>query len=134
MYHQQLAIKGTNSMDKLYPASLFAIAGLFAQELPKDVMSWESISFKVFLIIIVVALSSYQLYRDKCDRNIAAEHHRELRETLKEISGTLHNADVSHERLTKLAEQQLDDSRQIRNDNSEIYRRQWDLFMKRGGD
>jgi hypothetical protein len=78
-----------------------------------------------------MALAGYQLYRDRLDRNIAAVHHIELRETLKEISEKLNKADLSHERLAKLSEQQLDESRQIRADNSEIYRRQWDLFVKK---
>jgi hypothetical protein len=117
-------------MDKIYPISLFAIAEVFGQISPSDAASWENVGFKGFLIIVVISLACYQIYRDRCDRDKADVRHAELRTDLKQLSIQLHNAELAHTRLEELNQQQLSESHSIRQENLETFRRQWDLFAK----
>jgi hypothetical protein len=117
-------------MDKIYPVSILAFIGLFGQWSPKDAESWESVGFKSFLIIVVIALACYQLYRDRLDRAKADERHVEVRQDLKDIFEKLHEAELTHTRLAESNERQLAESKVIRAENSEMFRRQWDMLAR----
>jgi hypothetical protein len=123
-----LCRKGFAQMDKIYPVSLFAVVGLFGQWTPNEINSYENVGFKAFLIGVVIALACYQIYRDRCDRSKADTRHSEIRTDLKTIGEKLHTAELAHTRLAEIGEHQLEESRQIRNENSETFRRQWDIF------
>jgi hypothetical protein len=117
-------------MDKIYYVSLIALVGADPSISANEIATWENVSFKVFLILVIIALACYQIYRDRQDRSRVDLHHIELRADLKTISDRLHAAELDHTQIRELTEQQLNESRQIRTENAETFRRQWDLFAK----
>jgi hypothetical protein len=117
-------------MDRIYPVSVCAFIGLFGQVSPHEVQSWESIGFKGFLILVVVALAGYQLYRDRLDRNQAELRHLEIRTSLKEINDKLHDVDKTGSRMIDLEERQLRETQDLRSENSAVFDRQWSLLKR----
>jgi hypothetical protein len=109
---------------------LCAFIGLFGQWSPQDANSWEAVGFKGFLIIVVAALASYQLYRDKLDRSRAEVRHTEIQESLKNIYERLHEADKTGSQITNLCELQLKEVKETRSENAATLAKQWDVLVK----